>query len=86
MLTATPLLMLTPIVTGNHQEWMNYDMDTKVFLLYHTSFINIPIYVTEFEKKGLIHASNFSTLRMCNSASIGPTTLIFGSKSFLSLY
>ena len=44
------------------------------------------LYVTEFAKMGLIHASNFSTLRMCNSASIGPTALIFGNKSFLSLY
>ena len=35
---------------------------------------------------GLIHASNFSTLRMCNSASIGPTALKFGSRTFLSSY
>ena len=37
-------------------------------------------------EKGLIHASNFSTLRMCNSASVGPTALKFGGKLFLSLY
>ena len=44
------------------------------------------VYVTEFAKRGLIHASNYSTLRMCNSTSIGRTALIFGSKSFLSLF
>ena len=32
-----------------------------------------PTYVTEFAKRGLKHASNFSTLRMFNSASVGPT-------------
>ena len=42
-------------------------------------------YVTEFAKRGLIHASNFSTLRMYNSASIGPTALKFGNNSFPSL-
>ena len=35
--------------------------------------IYIYIYVTEFAKRGLIHASNFLTLRMCNSGSVGPT-------------
>ena len=39
---------------------------------------DIVIYVTEFEKRGLIHVSNFSTLR--------PTAFKFGSKTFLSLY
>ena len=43
-------------------------------------------YVTEFAKRGLIHASNFSNLRMCNSASVGPIALTFGGKPFLSLY
>ena len=43
-------------------------------------------YVTELAKRGLIHASNFLTLRMCNSASVGPTTLQFGGRPFLSLY
>ena len=43
-------------------------------------------FVTEFAKRDLIHASDFSTLRMCNSASIGPTALKFGSKSFLPKY
>ena len=47
--------------------------------------LTIP-YVTEFAKRGLIHTSNFSTLRMCNSASAGPTALKLGSKTFLSLY
>ena len=36
-------------------------------------------YVTEFVKRGLIHASNFVTLKMCNSASIGRTALKFSS-------
>ena len=44
------------------------------------------MYVTEFAKRGLIHASNFSTLRMCNSASVGPRALKFGGRAFLSLY
>ena len=44
------------------------------------------LYVTEFAKRGLIHASNFSTLRRCNSASVGPTALKFGSSTLLSLY
>ena len=43
-------------------------------------------YVTEFAKRSLIHAFNFSTLRMCNSASVGLTALNFGSRPFLSLY
>ena len=37
-------------------------------------------------EKGLIHTSNSSTLRMCNSAFIGPTALKFGSRTLLSLY
>ena len=52
----------------------------------NSELIAIAKYVTKFAKRGLIHASNFSTLRMCNSTSIGPTALEFGSKSFLSLY
>ena len=43
-------------------------------------------YVTEFAKRDLTHASNFSTLRMCNSASVGPTALKFGGRPLLSLY
>ena len=43
-------------------------------------------YVTKFAKRGLIHAFNFSTLRMCNSASVGPTALKFRGRPFLSLY
>ena len=43
------------------------------------------LYVTEFVKRGLIHASDFSTLRMCNSASVGPTALKFGGRTFPSL-
>ena len=51
-------------------------------LLNIISFLN----VTEFAKRGLIHASNVSNLRMCNSASVGPTALKFGGRPFLSLY
>ena len=42
--------------------------------------------MTKFAKRGLIHASNFSTLRMCNSASVGSTALNFDSRTLLSLY
>ena len=35
------------------------------------------------QKGGLIHVSNFLTLRL---ASIGPTALKFGSRTFLSMY
>ena len=49
-------------------------------------FLTSYIIVTEFAKRGLIHASSFLTLRICNSASIGPTALKFGTKPFLSLY
>ena len=42
--------------------------------------------VTKFAKKGLIHTSNVWTLRMCNSASAGPTALKLGRTTFLSLY
>ena len=28
------------------------------------------VYVTEFVKRGLIHASDFSNLRLCNSACV----------------
>ena len=48
--------------------------------------VQYTIYVTEFVKRGLIHASDFSTLRMCNSASVGPTALQFGGRTFPSLY
>ena len=43
------------------------------------------IYVTEFAKRGLIHASNFSTLRICNSAYVWTTALKLSSRTFLSL-
>ena len=49
----------------------------------HVTYIT---YVTEFVKSGLIYASNFLTLRICNSASIGPTALKFGSRTFPSFY
>ena len=37
-------------------------------------------------KKGLIHASNSSTLRMCNLASTKLTALKFDNRTLLSLY
>ena len=42
------------------------------------------LFATGFVKRGLIHISNFSTLRMCNSACIGPTVLKFDGRTFLS--
>ena len=44
------------------------------------------VYVTEFTKRNLIHASNFSNLRLCNSTCIWPTALTFGCRTVLSLY
>ena len=41
-------------------------------------------YVTEFAKKSLIHASNFSSLRLCNSACVWLTGLKFVSMTALS--
>ena len=49
-------------------------------------YMYLDIYVTEFAKRSLIHASDFSTLRRCNSACVGPTALKFGSRTLLSLY
>ena len=43
------------------------------------------LYVTDLQK-GLIHSSNSSTSRICNSGSIGSTALKFGSRTFLSMY
>ena len=37
-----------------------------IYILY--IYIYIYIYVTKFAKRGLIHASNFSNLWLCNSA------------------
>ena len=51
-----------------------------------TVFTNPVTYVTEFVKRGLIHASDILTLRRYNSASVGPTALKFGSRTLLSLY
>ena len=42
--------------------------------------------MTGFVKRGLIHASNFSNLRICCSACIGSIALNTGSRTFLSLY
>ena len=42
-------------------------------------------FVTGFTKRGLIHASNFSNLRLCYLAYIWPTALKFGSRTFLLL-
>ena len=61
---------------------------TKHIRTYLRSYIATYVYIQydQICKKGLIHASNSSTLRMCNSASIGPTALKFSSRTFLSLY
>ena len=37
-------------------------------------------------ERGLIHASIFSTLRLCNSACVWPTALKFGGRTVLSLH
>ena len=37
-------------------------------------------------ERGLILESNFSTLRLCNSACVRPTALKFGSGTVLSLH
>ena len=42
--------------------------------------------MTEFVKRGLMHASDVSTLRICNSASVGSTAMKFGGRTFSSLY
>ena len=42
--------------------------------------------VTGFAQRGLIHASNFSTLRKCNSTHVWSGALKFGSRTFLSHY
>ena len=46
----------------------------------NTIFIHIytHIYVTGFAKRGLMHASNFSTLKICNLALVQPMALKFG--------
>ena len=36
--------------------------------------------------RGLIHISNFSTLRLCNYVCVWPTVLKFGSKTILLLH
>ena len=52
----------------------------------NTIYVRKCIYVTGFAKRVLIHASNFSTLRLCNLACVGPTALKFRSRTVLSLY
>ena len=47
-----------------HQKWV------KIFMLTLKIFTQPVTRVTGYEKRGLIHAFNFSTLRMCNSAHI----------------
>ena len=58
----------------------------KLGLCTQNIHIHTYVYVTGFAKRGLIHASNFATLRMCNSAHVLPTTLKFGTWPFLSLW
>jgi len=42
-------------------------------------------YVTGFAKRGLMHAFNISTLKICNSAVVEPIALKFGKLPFLLL-
>ena len=60
------------------------------------AFLNVTIIITGYSsyiaiydricKKGSYTRVQFSALRMCNSASVGPTALKFGGRPFLSLY
>ena len=63
-----------------------YQLASYCTILTIDQHVQLYIYVTKFAKRGLIHAFKFLTLRMCNSASVGPTTLKFCSKTFLVLY
>ena len=67
-------------------SWIRNVTKSKFENLIPTKISNPTVYVTKFAKRGLIHASNFSTLRMSNSAFVGPTALKFGGRPFLSLY
>ena len=76
----------------NH-VWMSYaysvasmQHSTVVRNQCNLHYLHTTTYVTKFAKRGLIHPSNFSTLKICNLASTGSTALKFGNKTFLSLY
>ena len=61
---------------GTHLELHVYASEPVCLLHQMCSRVDVRlayIYVKEFAKRGLIHSSNISTLRMCNSASVGPT-------------
>ena len=73
-----------PSTLHHKQAISGEEMHTLITFMLNVMASNI--YVTEFAKRGLIHASNVSTLRMCNSTSIRPTALKFGSRTLLSLY
>ena len=55
-------------------------------LLYNNTELEVSLYLTEFTKRGLVHASNFSTLRLCNLTCLWPTALNFGGSTVLSLH
>ena len=57
-----------------------------MYSLYIQLASNVATYVIGFAKRGLIHASNFLTVRMCNSACVWPTDLKCGSRIVLSVY
>ena len=78
-------------LTYVHRRCVSY-VHTECIYTYNVYFwVNIlarvyNTYVTEFAKRGLIHASDVLTLRMCNSASVGPTALKFCGRTSPSLY
>ena len=56
-------------------------------LYYMIQVIALHTYVTGFAKRGLIHATNSSTLRIVTQLLLDlRTALKFGSRTFLSLY
>ena len=86
---------MTPV----QYHWSNDDMfiasvyikpfTTMIILVYrYSNIVNTQQtrYVTGFAKRGLMHASNLSTLKICDSAYVRPIAFKFGKLSFLSLY
>ena len=79
------------VICGSHpdcsvgqQVWSMATFNPDVLWLHNYKLIQYS-YVTGFVKRGLMHAPNFLTLRMCNATSLWPIALKFGSNTFLSL-
>ena len=72
------LHMVIMVYIGLHMVILRYTW--LQWVINGNSWLN----VTEFAKRGLIHASDFSTLRRCNSASVGPTAMKFDRGTLLS--